>query len=1206
MSLTDLLSQLDPLPSVRGRQFERLCAWYLRNAPEYHDKIRRVWLWSEWPGAWGADAGIDLVAEDGDGGLWAVQAKAYDPSYAIKKADVDSFLSESSRLQFSFRLLIATTDHLGPTARRTLEAQREPVSYLLRSQLELAQVAWPSSLDSLRPRRPRPKKPFPHVREAIKATVKGFADEQRGQLIMACGTGKTLAAMWIAEQLGGNRTLVLLPSLSLLAQTLREWTANTSEPFEYLAVCSDPTVVGEDQLVERTAELGIPTTTDPNTIAAFLRRRGRRVVFATYQSSPQIAVAFDGRTPRFDLAIADEAHRCAGRTSNEFATILDANQIKSRRRLFMTATPRFYTQRVRSQAGQLGVEVASMDNEEVFGPVLHRLTFGEAIDRDLLSDYQVVVVGVDDETYRGWAEHGEFVTRDGERVMDARSLAGQIGLAKSMRKYELRRIISFHGRVKRAREFSAEIPGVIGWMPAHARPSGPIWSEHVSGEMTSGHRDRLLLRFRDLEPEERGLLSNARCLGEGVDVPSIDGIAFIDPRRSTIDIVQALGRAIRKSAEKRVGTIVLPVFLSANEDPDQVLNESAFRHVWDVLKALRAHDETFGEELDELRRRLGAQRGAPRRPDKIKLDLPRTVGADFARAFDVWLVERTTASWEFFFGLLQSYVQREGHGRVPRLYLDSDRYRLGQWVHVQRWEYQRGTLAAERRHQLEALPGWTWNPVDDAWEKGFDRLQSYVQWEGHSRVPIGYRDDDGYRLDVWVTRQRQRYRRGIVEEDRAQRLEALPGWTWNANEYAWEDGFTRLHSYVQREGNSQVPMTYRADDGYRLGQWVGSQRRLYRQETLEKDRARRLAALPGWTWDPFDDTWEDGFARMQSYVQREGHSRVPRRYLDGNVFRLDLWVMRQRQLYRQGSLEKERRTRLDALPGWTWDPVEDAWEDGFARLQNLVQREGDSRVPVAYRDDAGFTLGQWVASQRQLYRQGTLEDERRRRLEALPGWTWNPIDDAWEEWFARLHIYVQREGHCRVPRRYRDSDGSRLGEWLQNQREWYRRGKLEVERRRRLEALPGWTWNPVEYAWEDGFARLQSYAQREGDSRVPGPYRDSDGYRLGQWVGVQRRGYQQGTLEDERARRLAALPRWTWNPSDDAWEENFARLQAYVQREGHSRVPKPYRDGDGFTLGQWATVQRRKYRQGTLETERGRRLAALPGWIWNPRRGQLG
>ena len=216
---------------------------------------------------------------------------------------------------------------------------------------------------------------------------------------MACGTGKTLVALWAAEQLDSTRTLVLLPSLSLLAQTLREWTANASSPFKYLAVCSDETVTGEDKFTQHTAELGLPVTTDPAEIAAFCRRRGRRVVFSTYQSTPQIAAAFEGRIPRFDLAIADEAHRCAGRVGTEFTTILDPDQIGARRRLFMTATPRHYTPRVRHEAGQVDVDIASMDDEEDFGPVLHKLSFGEAIERDLLSDYQVVVVGVTDSMY---------------------------------------------------------------------------------------------------------------------------------------------------------------------------------------------------------------------------------------------------------------------------------------------------------------------------------------------------------------------------------------------------------------------------------------------------------------------------------------------------------------------------------------------------------------------------------------------------------------------------------------------------------------------------------------------------------------------------------------------------------------------------------------------------------------------------------------
>ena len=374
-ALADLMGRCDPDPYRRGKQFERIFKWFLTNDPVYKRQLRQVWLWNEWPGRWGADAGIDLVAEDRHGHLWAIQAKAYDAATWITKRDVDTFLAESGRSAFSFRVLIATTDLVGRTAKRTIEGQEKQASILLLGDLEAAEVDWPSSPSDLRPRRLPPKRPRPHQRQAINKVVKGFDGGDRGQLIMACGTGKTLAALFINEKLAAQRTLVLVPSLSLLAQTLHEWTANTKVGFDFLPVCSDETVtVAEpDAVVENTSGLGFPVTTDPEEIATFLRgRSGPRVVFATYQSSPEIAKAFAlGRVPMFDLAIADEAHRCAVPVSSDFATILDSEAIKAHRRLFMTATPRYFTGRVVRKAQEADFEVASMDNEEAFGPVSH-------------------------------------------------------------------------------------------------------------------------------------------------------------------------------------------------------------------------------------------------------------------------------------------------------------------------------------------------------------------------------------------------------------------------------------------------------------------------------------------------------------------------------------------------------------------------------------------------------------------------------------------------------------------------------------------------------------------------------------------------------------------------------------------------------------------------------------------------------------------
>jgi predicted helicase len=377
-----VLARLESEERLRGHGFEQLTKWVLENAPEYAARLGQVWLWADWPGNAGRiDAGIDLVAEDRDGGLWAVQAKHYDPAYAIRKADLDSFLSESSRREFSYRLLIATTDHLGPTARRTLEGQEKPVGTLLRSDLTALGLPWPRSLSQLRAAKVKPKKPRPHQRRAVRETMAGLEAADRGQVLMACGTGKTLVTRFLHDEMASKRTLVLVPSLSLLKQSLREWLSVGA--FDYLAVCSDDTVTPDDTdaVVASTNELGVPVTTDPTEIAKFLRRRGGGVMFATYQSSPRITAAQGRGVPGFDLVVADEAHRCAGPEAGVFATVLDRAKIKARKRVFMTATPRYFTGRVKKAAQDADWEVASMDDEARFGSVFHRLAFGEAQSR---------------------------------------------------------------------------------------------------------------------------------------------------------------------------------------------------------------------------------------------------------------------------------------------------------------------------------------------------------------------------------------------------------------------------------------------------------------------------------------------------------------------------------------------------------------------------------------------------------------------------------------------------------------------------------------------------------------------------------------------------------------------------------------------------------------------------------------------------------
>ncbi len=669
--------------TAKGDAFEELCCDYLLAS---YPQVKEAWLRDARPETQGADMGIDVFARTTSGELWAIQAKAYKAKYAIKKGDIDSFLAESSRSKYAFRLLIATTDGVGPNARHTLAGQEKGVGLVLRSDLANSKVKWPAKLGKPLKKLPR-NKPDEHQKDAIKNVVKGFRKHDRGQLIMACGTGKTLTTLWINERLKSQRTLVLVPSLSLISQTFKEWNRDCKKPFDPLVVCSDQTVLkgGEDALIESTAELGVPVTTNLGEIRSFLRKPRERpsVVFCTYQSSDLIAEAQKSRAQVFDLVLADEAHRCAGAKAGLFATVLDAGKIKAKRRLFATATPRYFTPQVRKLAKNRNHELTSMDDQSQFGPIFHELNFAEAIKRRLLADYQVVVFGVTDQEARRLAEKAELVKTTDNVEIDARTLAAQIGLAKAIRKYDLKKVISFHSSVAKARTFSnenneASFARRTAKMPRGVRPTGRFWTDHISGKTPTERRNSLIKHFSNLPSNMRGLLANCACLGEGVDVPVLDGVAFIAPKRSQIDIIQAVGRVIRKirdAEEVKIGTIVIPLFIDDSEDADEALSDSVYEPVWRVICALRAHDKTLAEQLDKVRLNLGRLRKLKsgfRLPDKIHVDLPRNLPANFFRAFQVRTVETTTRRQFLPFEEARAFVRTLGLQGVEDWYLYLD------------------------------------------------------------------------------------------------------------------------------------------------------------------------------------------------------------------------------------------------------------------------------------------------------------------------------------------------------------------------------------------------------------------------------------------------------------------------------------------------------------------------------------------------------
>ena len=400
------------------------------------------------------------------------------------------------------------------------------------------------------------------------------------------------------------------------------------------------------------------------------------------------------------------------------------------------------------------------------------------------------------------------------------------------------------------------------------------------------------------------------------------------------------------------------------------------------------------------------------------------------------------------FDELKRFVAERQHARVPR-----GREKLGWWVRNQRLFYGRGELAADRAARLEALPGWTWQIQAEQWERMYEALQAFATREGHIRIPK-HHGVNGVSLGNWVTTQRIAYSRGKLSASRIELLEEIPGWHWGWDD-RWQNSFEVLERFAQREGHANVPYDYR-ENGVPLGWWVGIQRRHHRQGRLAAERIEQLQPLPGWSWNIRDAKWEEMFQRLQRFAERNGHVRIPESGESGDAA-LANWVTWQRQEQRRGNLRPDRATRLAALPEWSWSVQRSAWEEGYQHLVRYVARERSARVSQAHEDD-GYKLGVWVAGQRDAYRQGNLASDRKERLAALPDWTWDTLEASWEEAYARLRAFARREGHTRVVGSCLDNDGFRLGQWVTKQRYARNHGRLSAERERRLESLPGWVW----------------------------------------------------------------------------------------------------------------------------------------------------
>lgn len=640
----------------KGDRFERLIQAYLYTDPKY-THLTKIWLWNEFPyrnDFGGQDVGIDLIAQTTEGEYWAIQCKCYQENSRISKEEVDTFLSTSGRsfednkgvrTKFARRLWVSTTNNWSSKANETLQNQDPPVTRINLSDLQEAPVEWDKIDDGIFGEKARTAKKqlrF-HQKDALLKSIDYFKHDSRGKLIMACGTGKTFTSLRIAEELTNHSgtVLFLVPSIALLGQTLREWTADAKEEINAVAICSDAEITrdkkkNEDAETFSVVDLAVPASTNTKAILKqfeyfeMTNKKGMTVVFSTYQSIDVIAAtqkrleSIGSRYEKFDLIICDEAHRTtgvtlAGNDESTFVKVHDNSFINADKRIYMTATPRLYGDESKKKAEESSAVICSMDDEALYGKEIYRIGFGEAVERDLLSDYKVLILTLSENDVTPEVQR---VLQNSEQEIGIDDASKLIGCINAMSKQiisdtgtvnandpePMRRAVAFTSNIKTSRKITDSF-NEIGDTYADSVPELKketlvnLRSQHIDGSMSATKRDELMswLKAEPKDSSEARVLTNVRCLSEGVDVPSLDAVMFLSARNSQVDVVQSVGRVMRKSPGKQYGYIIIPIVVPTDVKPEEALNDNErYKVVWTVLNALRAHDDRFNATVNKI------------------------------------------------------------------------------------------------------------------------------------------------------------------------------------------------------------------------------------------------------------------------------------------------------------------------------------------------------------------------------------------------------------------------------------------------------------------------------------------------------------------------------------------------------------------------------------------------------------------------------
>jgi len=1161
-----------------GQIFEVFAKYYFLTAPEIDGLYSDVWLYDEIPlniktklDLGTVEYGIDLLLKTIDDKYIAVQCKF--------KNDETSKLNWSSDKISNLFAYCPKADgfivfsNCSALDKVSLSRQENFTFYSIGHLLEIEASVFRNISLLLNNSQPKEKtffKPKLHQQSAIDECVQWFTEgeESRGQLILPCGAGKTFTALWIKEELKSLKTLVLVPSLALLRQIKNEWSKQRKTKYQYLCVCSERDIDKDntDSIVTHTYEIGGNVTTEPNEILSFLNQDlNEKVIFSTYQSLPRIIESIQNTEISFDFVFCDEAHKTAGISKGVFGLVHDNVKVPAKRRLYATATPRIVKESLKKKLGDDLKYTHDMNDPEKFGEEFYRMSFKDAIDEDILVDYKIVAIGVNDLQLATYIQERKFV--DNNISLD--EVANNYALDFVMNKYSANHGLTFHSRVKLAKEFASR----------HSKLFKKTTSFSVDGTQSTSIRNQILNEFKT---STKAIISNARCLTEGVDVPTIDLVYFSDPKNSKVDIIQAVGRALRKKEGKKLGYIVIPIYHTNNDEVENSISQGSFKNLLQVIRSLCDQDERLQDEINSIA--FGKGKRGSNKIDIIssfdeEIDSLHLIGFEEKLRESLFdqIIYKTSNNWDIWFLELKSYI--ETNNDYPN---KSDNKDLYAWIAQQRSRRKNGSLKNEETKKLNSI-NFAWNIVEYKWNKLFEAFEEYSK----TNVFKPCQGIDSEDLVRW-----HKYQQNCIKEDKIiskeQKIKFLKIdniFQGPASRKKWIPLYEELLNY-RKSNPTKWPTRSRinpTEEEIKLNSFCQSIRTRYRKNELGNYWFDKMSSI-GFNFEGHLANWYAKFEEYYALV--ESKKSVSVNDIDKTAY---AWITLQLKKDDNGQLSKKQSEDFYKIRSYF-----KTWEQTFEKLKKWFIEHNKLPTRTTQKD-----FNSWLGSQRAVYKNGNLTEEQVKKLASI-GYEIEPKGnekkrDRWLEMYEQLVLFRQKNPKD-WPKFGADKLEGQLYNWCQANRQAQagthsggRRKPLKQWKIDKLDEL-NFVWNNRgdEKTWEDSFAEFIEKLDENRIVKIPTMIKGNRN-PLYAWWAKQKYDFKNNILPIERINAFKDNGIDLYNLKSSGkngftkWANKIKEIALFKENQGH--YPKAGKDKEQGNLYQSLARTKRAYQNNELSSE---------------------